>query len=106
MVTYFQRKLGHLGFYLAISFFTVLFGIFWAAIFSYWLKVEKKRAILAITLGVLIGNLLWVSIIFYSLPMLKTEIVILLIIAYLLIYGRQREIAIIKSLGKKVREIG
>ncbi len=102
LVRYFQKKLGHLGFYLAISLFTFLFGIFWAAALSYLLKVKRKRAVLAITIGILVGDLFWVSVIFYSLPLLNTQIIVLLVIAYLLLYGRKREIAIMKKVGRKM----
>jgi uncharacterized membrane protein len=104
-ISYFEKKLGHLGFYFAISVFTFLFGIFWAAIFSYFLKVKRKRAVLAISSGIVFGNFFWVLVISYSLPMIKTEIILLLVVIYLLIYGRKRERDIMRKLGRKFKFI-
>lgn len=103
LLQYFQNKIGHLGFYLAISIFTFLFGVFLAALFSYLLKIKRKRAFLAISGGIFLGNFFWISVIYYSLPMMKLEFIFILLSIYLLLYGRKREIDIIKKIGKKFK---
>lgn len=101
----FEKKLGHLGFYLAISIFTFLFGIFWAAFFSYLLRVKRKGAITSIALGVILGDIFWISVIYYSLPLMSTELILLLLIIYLLIYGRKREIKVVRGMVSRLKLI-
>lgn len=100
----FEEKLGYLGFYLAIALFTFLFGIFWAAFFAYLLKVKRKRAILSIALGVLIGNTFWLLIISCYRPIpIEIYLLIALLIIPLLIYGRRREIQVIRWVASRTR---
>jgi len=99
----FENRLGYIGFYLAISIFTFLFGIFWASFFSYLLKVKRKRAITSIAIGVILGNIFWISVIYYSLPMLSTELILLLLIICLLIYGRKREMRVVREMVSRLK---
>lgn len=104
IINAFEGRLGYLGFYLAISVFTILFGIFWATFFSYLLKIREKSAILAISFGVIFGNIFWLLILRYSIPMTTSEMLILGLLILLLIYGRKREMDVIRKIGMKLKE--
>jgi len=101
----FEQRLGHLGFYLAISVFTFLFGIFWASLFAYVLKVKKARAILSIAAGVLVGDAFWLLVTLEMLP-LKTplEVLSILVLISLVIYGRKREAEVIRWVESRLRK--
>lgn len=103
IINAFEGRLGHLGFYLAISIFTILFGIFWATFFSYLLRIREKSAILAISFGVILGNIFWLLILRYSIPMTTSEMLILGLLILLLIYGRKREMDVIRKIGMKLK---
>ncbi len=105
IINAFEGRLGHLGFYLAISVFTILFGIFWATFFSYLLKIRERFAILAISLGIILGNLFWLLVLRYSFPMTTFEMLIFGLFILLLIYGRKREMDVIKKIGLKLKEV-
>ena len=102
LIENFENRLGHLGFYIAIAAFTFLFGVFLAAFFAYLLKVKRRRALWSISLGILFGNLFWVIVISYSLPRLHFEFIILLIVMMSLVYGRKREIEILKKISTRL----
>jgi uncharacterized membrane protein len=101
----FEERLGHLGFYLAISVFTFLFGVFWAALFAYLLKVERRKAVLSISAGVLVCNSFWL-LISYVWP-LKTplELAAFVLLFSLLIYGRDREIRVMKKVASRIKAL-
>lgn len=100
----FQRELGHLGFYFAISIFTMLFGIIWAALFSYALMVKRKRAVFSIAVGVVLGNVFWLLLISYFRTMITTvDMILIALIIPLLIYGSMREMRVIKNIIHKFR---
>lgn len=105
IINAFEGRLGHLGFYLAVSVFTILFGIFWASFFSYLLKIKKKSAILAISIGVILGNIFWLLILRYSIPMTTSEMLIFGLFILLLIYGRKREMDVIRKIGIKLKNL-
>jgi len=105
LIENFEKRAGHLGFYIAISVFTFLFGIFWATFLAYLLKVKRILAMWSISIGVLIGNSFWVLILTYSLSKLQLEFIqfiLLLIFVFLLFYGRRREIKILKKISGKL----
>ncbi|MEM2918232.1 MAG: small multi-drug export protein [Candidatus Altiarchaeota archaeon] len=102
LIENFENKLGHLGFYVAISIFTFLFGIFLASILAYFLKIRKDRAMLCISIGALIGNFFWVLVITYSLPRLQSEFTLILFILAFLLYGKRREIEILRKVSGKL----
>lgn len=100
----FEQRLGHLGFYLAISVFTFLFGIFWAALFAYMLKVKRTEAIFSIAIGVFVGDAFWLIVTLNLLPMrTPLEILSYLVLLFLLIYGRKREMEAIKWAAEKIK---
>lgn len=103
LIENFENRMGHLGFYIAIVAFTFLFGVFLAALLAYLLKVKRRRALWSISLGILFGNLFWVIVIAYSLPRLHFEFILLLLVIISLIYGRKREIDVLKKIGKKFK---
>lgn len=100
----FEERLGHLGFYGAISVFTFLFGIFWASLFAYILGVDRSKAIISIAAGVLFGNAFWLLVILNFLP-LKTpvEVLALLAVVWLVVYGWRRETEVIKKIASAFR---
>jgi hypothetical protein len=100
----FEQRLGHLGFYLAISVLTLLVGIFWAVLFAYALKIKRTGAILFIALGVVIGDAFWL-IVTLNLLQMRTplEVLSVLLLVFLLIYGRKREMDAIKWVAAKVK---
>lgn len=106
IINAFEGRLGHLGFYLAISVFTILFGIFWAALFSYLLKVRERFAILAISIGIIFGNLFWLFwllVLRYSIPMTTSQMIIFGLFILLLIYGIKRERDTIRRVGLRLK---
>ena len=102
LIENFENRMGHLGFYIAIATFTFLFGVFLAAFFAYLLKVKRRRALWSISFGILFGNLFWVIVISYSLPKLHFEFMLLLIVLMSLVYGRKREMDILKKISLKL----
>ena len=104
----FEEKLGHLGFYFAISVFTILAGIFWATLFAYFLKVHRLRAIIAIAAGVLIGDAFWLLIAIKLSPVTKPYesmmiMFMMALIISLIIYGRKREIEVIDKVSAALK---
>jgi len=96
----FKERWGHLGFYLSISLMTFLFGVFWASVISYMLMVKRKRAMLAIGAGVLMGNLFWLLLIEYFKTMITPiEIMAIVILFPLLMYGVKREMETIREIA-------
>lgn len=102
LIENFEKRVGHLGFYIAISIFTFLFGIFLASILAYLLKVKMSRAILFISLGVILGNLFWILVISYSLPIIQSEFALIIFIFAFLLYGKKREIEILKKISVRI----
>jgi uncharacterized membrane protein len=105
----FEEKLGHLGFYLAISVFTILAGIFWATLFAYFLKVHRLRAIIAIAAGVLVGDAFWLLIALRLSPVTKPyeSLLIMFLMAMifsLIIYGRKRELEVINKVSSAIKK--
>ncbi len=102
--TAFEQRLGHLGFYLALSVLTFLLGIFWAALFAYALKIKRTGAIMFIALGVAAGDAFWLLVTLNLLPM-KTpfEVLSVLLIVSLLVYGRKREMDALTWAASKVK---
>ena len=100
----FEQRLGHLGFYLALSVLTFLSGIFWAVLFAYVLKIKRTGAILFIAIGVVIGDAFWL-IVTLNLMQMRTplEILTLVLLVFLLIYGRKREMDAIRWVAAKVK---
>ena len=99
----FEQRLGHLGFYLALSVLTFLVGIFWAVLFAYLLKIKRTGAIFFIALGVVIGDAFWLIVTTNLLPMrTPLEVLSVLLLFSLLIYGRKREMDAIKWVEAKV----
>ena len=102
--TAFEQRLGHLGFYLAISVFTFLFGIFWAALFAYMLKVKRTDAIISIAIGVIVGDAFWLIVTLNMLPMrTPLEVLFYVVLLSLLVYGRKREMEAIKWVAEKIK---
>ena len=104
----FEERLGHLGFYLAISVFTILSGIFWATLFAYFLKVHRLRAIIAIAAGVLVGDAFWLLIALKLSPVTKPYeslmiMFMLALIVSLIIYGRKREMEVINKVSAALK---
>jgi uncharacterized membrane protein len=105
----FEEKLGHLGFYLAISVFTILSGIFWATLFAYFLKVHRYRAIIAIAAGVLVGDAFWLLIAMRLSPVTKPYeslmiMFMMTLIISLIIYGRKRELEVIDKVSAALKK--
>lgn len=99
----FEHRLGHLGFYLALSVLTFLVGIFWAVLFAYALKIKKTHAILFISLGVVVGDAFWLMVTVSLLPMTTPfEVLSVLLLFSLIVYGRKREISAIRWVESKI----
>ncbi len=99
----FQQRLGHLGFYLAIIVFTFLFGVFWAALSSYILMVERKRAMISISLGAVLGNVFWLVILeHFKDSITPIEMIAVTLSVPLLVYGSKREMRVIRETAYKL----
>jgi len=100
----FEERLGQLGFYLALSVLTFLVGIFWAVLFAYVLKIKRTGAIMFIALGVVIGDAFWL-IVTLNLMQMKTpfEILFVILLVLLLLYGRKREKDAIKWVAARIK---
>jgi hypothetical protein len=100
----FEQRLGHLGFYLALSVLTFLSGIFWAVLFAYILKIKRTGAIFYIAVGVVIGDAFWL-IVTMNLMAMRTplEVLFVLLLFSLLVYGRKREMDAIKWVAARVK---
>ena len=100
----FEQRLGQLGFYLALSVLTLLVGIFWAVLFAYVLKIKRTGAILFIALGVVIGDALWLLVTLNVMQMsTPLEVLCVLLLVFLILYGRKREKDVIKWVADKVK---
>ncbi|MFZ2455239.1 MAG: hypothetical protein WAX07_02010 [Candidatus Altiarchaeia archaeon] len=100
----FEQRLGQLGFYLALSVLTFLVGIFWAVLFAYVLKIKRTGAILFIAIGVVIGDAFWLIVTLNLLPMrTPLEVLSVLLLLFLLAYGRKREMDAIKWVAARVK---
>jgi uncharacterized membrane protein len=100
----FEQRLGHLGFYLALSVLTFLMGIFWAVLFAYILKIKRTGAIFFIALGVVIGDAFWLIVTMNLLPMrTPLEVLFVMLLFSLIVYGRKREMDAIKWVEAKVK---
>jgi hypothetical protein len=100
----FEQRLGQLGFYLALSVLTFLVGIFWAVLFAYILKIKRTGAIFFIAVGVVIGDAFWLIVTMNLLPMrTPLEVLSVLLLFSLLVYGRKREMDAIKWVEAKVK---
>jgi hypothetical protein len=99
----FEQKLGHLGFYLALSVLTLLVGIFWAVLFAYVLKIKRTGAIMFIALGVVVGDAFWLIVTLNLLQMRTPYEILSVLLVFLLFYGRKRELDAIKWVAARVR---
>lgn len=100
----FEQRLGHLGFYLALSVLTFLVGILWAVPFAYVLKIKKTGAIAFIALGVFVGDAFWLLVTLNLLQMRTPfEILTVLILLALIAYGKKREMDVIRWVATRVR---
>ena len=100
----FEQRLGQLGFYLALSVLTFLVGIFWAVLFAYVLKIKRTGAILFIALGVVIGDAFWLLVTLNVLQMsTPLEVLCVLLLVLLILYGRKREKDVIKWVADKIK---
>jgi uncharacterized membrane protein len=100
----FQQRLGHLGFYLSIIVFTFLFGVFWAAFFSYILMVNRERAVFSISLGVVLGNIFWLVLVeHFKNSITPIEMIAVAITIPLLIYGSRREMKVMREIASRLK---
>jgi len=97
----FEKRMGHLGLYATIVIFTIVFGVFWASLFSYLLMVKRRRAIYSMIIGIIMGNTFWIIVISYFRSVIKPlEMMLIAILIPLWIYGTKREMDILKKIAK------
>jgi hypothetical protein len=99
----FEERLGQLGFYLALSVLTFLVGIFWAVLFAYVLKIKRTGAIMFIALGVVIGDAFWLIVTLNLMQKTPFEILFVILLVLLLLYGRKREKDAIKWVAARIK---
>ncbi|MEA1925555.1 MAG: small multi-drug export protein [Candidatus Altiarchaeota archaeon] len=103
IITLFKDNLGQLGLYLTIVLFTLIFGIFWASLFSYLLLVKRKRAIASMAVGVMVGNIFWIVFALYSKNLIKPlEMALLALLVPVWMYGIKREIEILRKIAARL----
>jgi hypothetical protein len=59
----FNKELGDVGFYLALTSFTFLFGVYWAGVVAFLLEVELSAAISSMSVGAILAVGFWTYII-------------------------------------------
>jgi hypothetical protein len=55
----FNMELGDLGFYLALMSFTFMFGVYWAAVVAFMLRLNLLRSIASMSIGAMISVGFW-----------------------------------------------
>ncbi|OYT26800.1 MAG: hypothetical protein B6U97_03060 [Candidatus Altiarchaeales archaeon ex4484_96] len=104
IIELFKDNLGHLGLYFTVVLFTLLFGVFWASMFSYLLMIKRKRAIASMIIGVILGNIFWIIFASYSRSLIKPlEMALLALLIPVWIYGVKREYRVLKKIVKKLK---
>ncbi len=103
IITLFKENIGQLGLYLTVVLFTLIFGVFWASLFSYLLLVKRKRAIASMTVGVMLGNIFWIVFALYSRSLIKpVEMALLALLIPVWVYGAKREIEILRKIADRL----
>lgn len=103
ITTMFEERLGHIGFYFSISLFTFVFGVFWAAVLSYFLAVNRKIATLCISAGVIVGNVFWLMMIeFFREYLTYSSIMFIGLFMLFLAYGSRQEMKVLKEIASKL----
>lgn len=107
-VSKFRREFGEWGLHLALTTFTLLFGVYWAGLVAYILKVELLSAVFSIGSGAVISVAFWTYLITSRNidPMIVTAFFMALTVV-LMLYGLARENKTFRSVTRKiVSELG
>ncbi|MCS7131418.1 MAG: small multi-drug export protein [Hadesarchaea archaeon] len=106
----FERRLGHIGFFIALTIFSFIFGVVWPTIGAYFLNVKRTPALISISIGA-IGNAALFGLasvgILKFMPSPRTLYLSLMVLTgVFLFYGKLREIRVLRSVLRKLERKG
>jgi len=105
-VTEFERRLGHIGFFVGLTVFSFIFGVVWPSIGAYFLNIKRAPALISISIGA-IGNAILFGLaaigMLQFVPSPRTLYIGLmgLTVAFLF-YGKLREIRVLQSIVRRL----
>jgi len=99
----FNKELGDLGFYLALTSFTFLFGVYWAALAAFLLQVELSQAISSMSVGAVLSVGFWTYVILRTNLDAQTVTLFFLVLTVVFIaYGFLKEQKTISEITDRV----
>jgi hypothetical protein len=102
----FNDMWGELGYDLSIMFLSFAFGFLWASVIAYAMRLNKRRAVIFITLGTVLGLNFWFAVTVFSLGFLDPKIitaVLLVFAAVSFVYGNFREKMVLRGIGRMLK---
>lgn len=102
----FERRLGHIGFFIALTISSFIFGVVWPTIGAYFLNVKRTPALISISIGA-IGNAVLFGLtsvgILKFMPSPRTLYLSLMVLTgVFLFYGKLRETRVLRSVLRKL----
>ncbi|MBM3308663.1 MAG: hypothetical protein FJY77_00250 [Candidatus Altiarchaeales archaeon] len=98
----FKKKFGDFGFYLALTSFTFVFGVYWAGLVAYLLRLDLWRAVYAIATGTLLSVGFWMYVVTKgNLNPEAVTLFFLVVTVVSIIYGSLRERYAIAEIAEK-----
>ncbi|MDI6819496.1 MAG: small multi-drug export protein [Candidatus Hodarchaeaceae archaeon] len=105
-VAEFERRLGHIGFFIGLTVFSFIFGVVWPSIGAYFLNIKRVPALISISIGA-IGNAILFGLAavgmlqFVPSPRALYIGLMMLTVAFLF-YGKLREIRVLRSIVRRL----
>jgi uncharacterized membrane protein len=105
-VVEFERRMGHIGFFMGLTAFSFIFGVVWPTIGAYLLNIKRTPALISISVGA-VGNAVLFGLaavgILKFMPSPKVLYLSLLTLTGIfMFYGKLREMKVLKSILRRL----
>lgn len=105
-VAEFERRLGHIGFFVGLTVFSFIFGVFWPSIGAYFLNIKRVPALISISIGA-VGNAILFGLaavgMLQFVPSPGTLYIGLMVLTVaFLSYGKLRESRVLRSIVRRL----